>query len=269
MPDNKLDTQRPFLAVPREEAQQRIAAQIEKAKSIPNVSINENAEAHRWYDFTTELLKQLFTTDELSDEFTGRGAFFFGYDDIRTSNYVTRLTSIYERLALYPEKISTSITGVPGLSNDDSNKSLERIISKFHIVARQLRQRHDDRVTLDVSDEYDVQDLFHALLKLYFDDIRSEEWTPSYAGSSSRMDFLLKAENIVIEAKKTRAKLGAKEIGEQLAVDIIRYRAHPDCKSLICFVYDPEERITNPRGLEKDLSKPVEEMQVEVHIVQK
>ena len=42
-----------------------------------------------------------------------------------------------------------------------------------------------------MEDEYDVQDLFHALLTIYFEDIRKEEWSPSYAGGASRMDFLL------------------------------------------------------------------------------
>ena len=29
---------------------------------------------------------------------------------------------------------------------------------------------------------------------------------------------------------------------------------HPDCKVLVCFVYDPLGRIGNPEGLERDLS---------------
>lgn len=43
-----------------------------------------------------------------------------------------------------------------------------------------------------MNDEYDVQDIIHALLKIEFDDIRPEEWGTSYAGSNSRMDFYLK-----------------------------------------------------------------------------
>jgi len=38
----------------------------------------------------------------------------------------------------------------------------------------------------------DVQDFLHAILKLYFDDIRTEEWHHSFAASYSRTDFLLK-----------------------------------------------------------------------------
>ena len=95
----------------------------------------------------------------------------------------------------------------------------------------------------------------HALLKLYFDDIRPEEWIPSYAGRSSRVDFLLKNEKLVIEVKKTREGLGDKEVGEQLIIDIDKYKAHPDCERLVCFVYDPEERIHNPIGIMNDLNK--------------
>lgn len=69
------------------------------------------------------------------------------------------------------------------------------------------------------------------------------------------MDFLLPHEQIVVEIKKTRASLGAKELGGQLIEDIVRYRAHPKCKTVICFVYDPEGRITNPVGIERDLSR--------------
>ena len=132
---------------------------------------------------------------------------------------------------------------------------LERIFNRFHQVARQLRSRHNSRTTIDVSDEYDVQDLMHALLKIYFDDIRPEEWTPSYAGSSSRMDFLLKEEQVVVEVKKTRDNLRDKQIGEHLIVDIAKYGEHPNCKTLVCFVYDPEGFISNPAALENDLQK--------------
>ena len=52
---------------------------------------------------------------------------------------------------------------------------------------------------------------------MYFDDIRREEYTPSYAGGSARMDFLLKSHDIVIEVKKTRKELRDKDIGKQLA----------------------------------------------------
>jgi hypothetical protein len=108
-----------------------------------------------------------------------------------------------------------------------SLQRVEQICSRFHIVARQLRNRYKGRETIDVGDEYDVQNLMHSILLLDFEDIRVEEWTPSYAGGSARMDFLLKREKIVIEIKKTRKGLAAREIGEQLIIDIEKYKEHP------------------------------------------
>lgn len=139
------------------------------------------------------------------------------------------------------------------------NDTLGILFSRFHKVARQLRNRHKGRPTLEIEDEYDVQDLLHALLQLYFNDIRNEEWTPSYAGKCARVDFLLKNEKIVIEVKKTRQGLTDKELGDQLIIDIDRYKSHPDCEKLICFVYDPEGRIGNPNGIINDLNKQHEE----------
>jgi hypothetical protein len=146
---------------------------------------------------------------------------------------------------------------------------LERVLGRFHQVAKQLQKRRAERYTLWITDEYDVQDLLHALLKIDFNDIRAEEWTPSYAGKSARMDFLLKREKIVVEAKKTRDGLTEKELGDELLVDIARYKAHPDCQTLICFIYDPEERIGNAEGLKYDLEQAsTDELAVVVYISQ-
>lgn len=134
-------------------------------------------------------------------------------------------------------------------------KAVLAICDRFHEVARQLTHRRESRATLEIKDEYDVQDLLHALLHIHFDDIRPEEWTPSYGGGSSRMDFLLKDYAIVVEAKMTRKGLGAKEVSEQLIIDAAKYRQHPDCKTIICLVYDPLGLVKNPRGVERDLAK--------------
>jgi len=139
-------------------------------------------------------------------------------------------------------------------SSQDVSALLNTVFSKFHRVARQLRTRYNNRGTLEINDEYDVQDLLHALLQLYFDDIRKEEWTPSYAGGSSRQDFLLKNEKIVIEVKKTRASMTDRNLGEQLIIDIEKYKNHPGCNLLICFVYDPEGILGNPQGIMNDLN---------------
>jgi hypothetical protein len=167
------------------------------------------------------------------------------------------------------ESLITELQTFGNVRDNTAPDALERvrvICKRFPLVARQLRARHDNRPTLAVEDEYDVQDLMHALLCLSFDDIRPEEWTPSYAGAASRMDFLLKPEQLVVETKKTRQTLTARQIGEQLIVDIKKYATHPDCKTLFCFVYDPENCIQNPRGIEADLSCEHHALRVEVLI---
>ena len=143
----------------------------------------------------------------------------------------------------------------PSVNNVFTHKAVIQVIDRFYIVTRQLLQRYNLRETLKIADEYDVQDLFHALLKLYFDDIRDEEWTPSYAGSSSRIDFFIPELKLAVEIKKTRNGLGNKEAKEQLAIDKDHYRRKENIKHLICFVYDPDGRIQNPRGFEKDLAQ--------------
>lgn len=50
----------------------------------------------------------------------------------------------------------------------------------------------------------------------------------------------------------------------QLIEDLDRYKAHPDCKLLLCFVYDPEGHIPNPRGIEGGLSRDKEPFPVKV-----
>ena len=86
----------------------------------------------------------------------------------------------------------------------DYEGELQNIFNRFFAVAKQLQRRHDNRDTLSIKDEYDVQDLLNSLLLLHFEDVRPEEWTPSYAGGSKRMDFLLKDSEIAIEVKMTR-----------------------------------------------------------------
>lgn len=271
--------QRPTLVVPLEEAQTKIANQIEKGEAIASTEVGtkEALEATEsqyriWRDYTTELLNQIATPNTLSDDFSGwGGAFAFVPQSLREEindfrrtiqSKLEKLESIYKRLELLP--VALPVT--PPSSKPNTIGLLEQSLRRFHLVARQLRHRHSDRATLEMADEYDVQDLLYALLQLFFDDIRPEEWTPSYAGGSSRMDFLLKGEQIVIEVKKTRRGLADREIGNQLIIDAERYQSHQDCQHLICFVYDPDGHIRNPRGLERDLSRAVGSVMVKTII---
>lgn len=138
----------------------------------------------------------------------------------------------------------------------------------FPALVDALRNRHDKRESLEVQDEYDVQDLLGGVLRMIFEDVRPEDPSPIRAGASSRIDFVLKRQRIVVEVKMTRTSLTDREVGNQLIQDIERYRSHPDCSALVAIVYDQARHIRNPRGLEEDLSGDRDGLLVSVVVVQ-
>ncbi len=130
---------------------------------------------------------------------------------------------------------------------------LTRVVRGLPRAMYPLIKRRKGAAALTFRSEYDLQDLLHALLRPWVADIRAEEFTPSYAGSSARMDFLLPAHSLVIELKYVRDHTHAKNIGKELTIDIAHYRAHKACGTLWCVIYDPDKLIPNIAGLAKDL----------------
>lgn len=108
---------------------------------------------------------------------------------------------------------------------------------------------------LAIADEADLQLVVHSILRLLYVDVRPEDPVPIMAGRSSRVDFLLHRERVMIETKMTRPSLDDKKLGEELLVDWGRYQRHPDCDAIFGLVYDPERRIRNVAALETDLSQ--------------
>ena len=100
-----------------------------------------------------------------------------------------------------------------------------------------------------------MQDLFHAILLLHFDDVRPEEVTPSYAGNSSRVDFYLPDARLVIEVKMTRDSLQQRQVIGELIEDATRYATMKHVDTLVCLVYDPENYCRNPTALEHDVAE--------------
>jgi len=239
----------------------------------------EKQDGHRMREIATELVD--FINDHIPNSKHHAAAILNYYNQgirnwIGSSSYasVENIRGAVKSLKVRIERTPSLFEAKAGEiqindSEQEKYNSINIIANRFHVVVMQLRQRYNSRSTIDVNDEYDVQDLFHALLKLYFNDVRPEEWNPSYAGGSSRCDFLLPEINTIIEIKKTRQSMSTKELGEQLIIDIAKYKNHPQCRRLICFVYDPEGRVNNPRGIEIDLSDCDNEINVRTIIVPK
>jgi hypothetical protein len=149
----------------------------------------------------------------------------------------------------------------------DSIRLVTWVAERFQDVARQLVRRHgNNRETLKLNDEYDYQDLLHSLLRVFFDDIRQEEWTPSYAGGASRIDFIIPDYRLALELKHGKT-LNSKTVADQLIIDGDRYGKHPNVRHLICLVFDFEGKLANPRGVEHDLSKSVGGLAMTVRIL--
>src|SRR5271157_4245566 len=127
-----------------------------------------------------------------------------------------------------------------------------------------------EKIIAQIENAFDVQYLFRAMMKIFFDDLRHEEPTPSHAGSYALMDFLLKEERISVEAKMASELYKDNKIGNDLLLDIARYKKHQDCMVLICLIYDPNDCISNPSALENDLNNESDDtLQVIAKVVPK
>ena len=145
---------------------------------------------------------------------------------------------------------------VSGTKTTDKPQSIEELL---FVLLRGLRRamhplthRRKGAHSLTFDSEYDVQDLLHSLLRPWVADIRPEEFTPSYAGTSTRMDFLLPAYALVVELKFVRDRNHRRRIGDELIIDIEHYRRHPECRTLWCVIYDPNNFLQNGEGLKND-----------------
>jgi hypothetical protein len=166
-------------------------------------------------------------------------------------------------------QISLDARTIRPQSEQDPLELLRKVCHRFHAVARQLRLRKDYRATLEVEDDYDLQDLLSALLKMEFDEVGANEWTPSYAGGAPRTTLLLNREQIAVVVKKTRPGLTTKELADQVAVDSAYYMTRDRCTTMFCFIYDPEGRIGSPKRLETDLTSVSDRYTVEVLVAPK
>ena len=167
-------------------------------------------------------------------------------------SYAHKISSEIENAIAYALTLSESKP-----ATKPAFERLLHIVGALPKVARQLTRRRKDhlvpRSTLVVTDEYDVQDLLHSLLLIDFSDVRNEEWTPSFAGSAKRTDFLLSPERIVIEVKKTRKGLTQSVVAGELTIDIAAYKTHPKAEHLVCVVWDIDCILKNPVALKTDI----------------
>jgi REase_DpnII-MboI len=98
---------------------------------------------------------------------------------------------------------------------------------------RPLIRRRRDRRGVSINDEYDLQDAVEMLLRSLYSDVRLEEATPSSAGTSSRMDLLLREDGIAVEVKVVVRDRSERQVKREILEDVEDYRRHPTVRRLV------------------------------------
>lgn len=196
------------------------------------------------------------------NSFFDRGTQYSGYParsrDTINAAIENALTYIeeYEQLNSTSNESSSEVT--------DSAALIIKIMDRWSNMISSFKDHRIGVKPIEVTNEYDMQYLFEGILRLLFDDVRPETYTPNYANKSNRTDFLLPKQKILIETKMTRSGLDTKKLSEELIIDKEHYRRHPDVDVILCFIYDPERRIKNPEGI-KDIQELVEPPYFSIH----
>lgn len=137
----------------------------------------------------------------------------------------------------------------------DAVQTILALSTRFLLVQRSLGKHPHGGDPVEFKNEYDDQFLLRALLVQFFDNVRDEEYASSYAGSNSRIDFVLPSFGLAVELKHTSNAMTDSDLGEQLIIDRERYKTHREVTHLIVLVFDHDGHIRNPRGLESDLQR--------------
>ena len=114
-------------------------------------------------------------------------------------------------------------------------------LDQFPVIAHFLSNRTNNRPNFIIENEYDVQDLLYSNLRSVFENVKTEEWTIQHGGKSKRIDIVLPDIDTIIEVKMIRNKSHGKSISDELKIDIESYHVHPNCRKLVCFIYDPKD----------------------------
>jgi len=146
---------------------------------------------------------------------------------------------------------------------------LHHIFIRFPSLVRQLSQRYDQRSSLEISDEHDLQDFLQVLLVVFFDQVDPIENKAMHNFGGLKSDILLEKEKIVLVCKMTNSLLKNAKLLEHLKSDIGTYtkRTDCDCQTLVYFIYDPNNFLINPANLKTELEAcATDKLQVQVFI---
>jgi hypothetical protein len=118
----------------------------------------------------------------------------------------------------------------------------ERICSRVRQTCRVLSSRGRGKKGLLVKDEYDVQDILHAILRAYFKYTVVENPISKLAASrSTRADLSIKELSLIVEVKFVRSPTDQKRIEQEIAEDLVFYTAWEPLKYLFFVIFGADD----------------------------
>jgi len=130
---------------------------------------------------------------------------------------------------------------------------LRQIINGVHLSVNALQDRRDNRPDFVIEEERDVHDLLYALLKPVFPESRVEEYTTKHAEKSKKIDIIVPEISTGIEVKYTHNTSQARDLGDELKIDIESYHVHENCDNMIAVIWDAERHIEDRHNFKNDL----------------
>lgn len=126
------------------------------------------------------------------------------------------------------------------------------LCKRIRNAARILENRQrKNKTSFVIQDEYDVQDLLHALIRGYLKYSVQEDPLGKVAGTKSgRADISIEQLGVLIEAKFVHGPTDQKRIFEEISQDLILYSKWEHLKTLIVLIYNSDD-LRDPESLEK------------------
>lgn len=189
------------------------------------------------------------SSDEVSDIMichTGRSAAEMGrhwhathQNDLRRWTFDTRVLPFQSGM-----NVTQNLLFLPGARRPFAPdvELVLRLCERLPKAAQVLAHRsHKDKLAYAISDEYDVQDLLHGLIRGYLKYSVQEDTLPKSAGvRSSRVDISIEELGVLIEVKYARQPADQKRIFDELSQDLKQYAKWPHLKTLIALVYNAD-----------------------------
>jgi ParB/RepB/Spo0J family partition protein len=126
----------------------------------------------------------------------------------------------------------------------------------FNLIFNNLRGaviEFEKRTSTKFNNERELQHFIYSVLRCLFCSTEFEDPTKKICGSGNRLDFVIRDHCIIIEIKYVRDEVHAKKIRDELLIDYPLYQKSEYGKTIINYIYDPNDYITNQDLFRKEL----------------